>query len=134
LAQSTSSLCFFLALCSNLQAARRRSRASGAGSSSSSGSSSEDEDSDGDETTSSSSSFGASAGASLEKPSAQVLKVAKVLAGHDKKAISSIAAEVAALGFVTHLVGEGGAGYEWPQTDAGFDVAYFFSIAPPPMR
>jgi hypothetical protein len=62
-----------------------------------------------------------------------VLKVAKVLAGLDKKAISQVAAEAQGLGFATHLVGDGGAGYEWPQSDSGFDVSYF-SIAPPPMR
>jgi hypothetical protein len=63
-----------------------------------------------------------------------VLKVAKVLSGTDKKAIAQVAAEAAGLGFATHLVGEGGAGYEWPQqADSGFDVSYF-SIAPPPMR
>jgi hypothetical protein len=62
-----------------------------------------------------------------------VLKVAKVLAGQDKNAISQIAAEVQGLGFATRLVGNGGAGYEWPQSDSGFDVSYF-SIAPPPMR
>lgn len=62
-----------------------------------------------------------------------MLKVAKVLSGHDKKAISQVAAEAQGLGFATGLVGEGGAGYEWPQADTGFDVS-FFSIAPPPMR
>lgn len=62
-----------------------------------------------------------------------MLKVAKVLAGTDKKAIAQVAAEAQGLGFATHLVGEGGAGYEWPQTDSGFDVS-FFSIASPPMR
>jgi hypothetical protein len=70
---------------------------------------------------------------SLEKPPAAVLKVAAVLGGHDKAAISQVAAEAQGLGFATHLVGEVGAGYEWPQTDCGYDVAYF-SIAPPPMR
>jgi hypothetical protein len=116
-----------------LQAARRSSRAEADSDSSSSSSSSSDEDSDADDTSSSSSSFGVTDGASLEKPSAAVLKVAKVLASHDKKAISQIAAEAQGLGFAMQLVGEGGAGYEWPQTDTGFDQA-FFSIAPPPMR
>ena len=117
---------------SHAQAARRSSRAEADSDSSSSSSSSSDEDSEEDDT-SSSSSFGVTDGASLEKPSAAVLKVAKVLASHDKKAISQIAAEAQGLGFATQLVGEGGAGYEWPQTDTGFDQA-FFSIAPPPMR
>jgi len=122
-------------MCCHLQASRSsRSGAAGSASSSSSSSSSDDGSSDDEDATSSSSSFGASgAGSSLEKPSAQVARVAKVLAGHDKNAKTQVAAEVQGLGFATHLVGEGGAGYEWPQGDAGFDPAYF-SIAPPPMR
>lgn len=114
---------------------RQASRSSKAGAASSSGSSSGDSSSDDDDSddTSSIGSFGGSKGSSLEKPSVQVLRVAKVLAGQDAKAKNQIAAEVKGLGFATHLVGEGGAGYEWPQADLGFDVA-FFSVAPPPMR
>lgn len=110
---------------------RRSSRSGPAASSSSSSSSDEDSD---DETSSSSSSFDATGGSSsLEKPSPSVLIVAAVLAGHDKAAISQVAAEIHGLGFATHLVGEGGAGYEWPQAECGYDVSYY-SIAPPPMR
>lgn len=121
-----------VSLCARAQARRSSRPGPDSDSSSSSSSSSSDEDSD-DDASSSSSSFDASGGSSLEKPSAAVLKVAKVLASADKKAISQIAAEAQGLGFATQLVGEGGAGYEWPQTDTGFDPA-FFSIAPPPMR
>jgi hypothetical protein len=120
------------------QAGARRGAAAGSDSSSD----------DGDDSSSSSSSASSSASSSgyseedisecLEKPSERVLRVARVLAGRDKEAAAALAgsrltAELAALGFAVHLVGELGAGYEWPHTDAGFNTAYY-SLAPPPMR
>lgn len=115
-------------VCSALQG--RRSAASDSSddeSSSSSASSSEDESS-----SSSSLDFGDSAGKSMEKPSALALKAAQVLAGNDKDQKAQIAGQVSELGFAVHLVGEGGAGYEWPGTDRFSAVVY--SVAPPPMR
>jgi hypothetical protein len=67
----------------------------------------------------------------MEKPSALAIKAAQVLAGGDKDQKAQIAGQVSELGFAVHLVGEGGAGYEWPLTD-GYS-AELYSIAPPPM-
>jgi hypothetical protein len=66
----------------------------------------------------------------MEKPSALAIKAAQVLAGGDKDQKAQIAGQVSELGFAVHLVGEGGAGYEWV-TD-GYS-AELYSIAPPPM-
>lgn len=109
----------------------RRSKASDSGSeSTSSEARSSESDSEGE---SSSSSFGGNLGAkSMEKPSALAIKAAQVLAAGDKDQKAQIAGEVSELGFAVRLVGEGGAGYEWPSTDGYSKELY--SIAPPPMR
>jgi hypothetical protein len=121
-----------------LQAGRR---AAAAGAASISSSSSDDDgggdDDGGSSSTSSSSGYSEDdSGACLEKPSERVLAIARILAGRDKEGAAALpgprlAAEAAALGFAVHLVGDGGAGYEWPHTDAGFNTL-FYSIAPPP--
>lgn len=67
--------------------------------------------------------FGA-VGRSMEMPSELAMRAAE--------ALSSGKAPADKVFFDTALVGEGGAGYEWPATD-GLDVVRF-SIAPPPMK
>uniref|UniRef100_A0A383VLX2 Translation initiation factor eIF2B subunit epsilon n=1 Tax=Tetradesmus obliquus TaxID=3088 RepID=A0A383VLX2_TETOB len=111
----------------------RQPRRSNAASDSESSSSSSSSDSDSSsEESSSSSTFGDTLGVkSMEKPSALAVKAAQVLAGNDKDQKAQIAGQVSELGFAVHLVGEGGAGYEWPMTD-GYS-AELYSIAPPPM-
>lgn len=71
-------------------------------------------------------------GKSMEKPSDLALKAAQVLAAGDKDQRAQMAGQVSELGFAVHLVGEGGAGYEWSVTDRFSSVVH--SIAPPPMR
>eukprot|EP00775_Hariotina_reticulata_P010863 gene10863-11017_t len=51
--------------------------------------------------------------------------------GHRPGQKAAIASQLPELGFAVHLVGEGGAGYEWPVVDAHNTAIY--SIAPPPM-
>ncbi|KAF8069524.1 translation initiation factor eIF-2B subunit epsilon [Scenedesmus sp. PABB004] len=131
------------------QARRGRQSSSGGGArkgrrpgsdSSSSGSSSGSSSSDSEES-SSSSAFGDLGDApSLEKPSELAVEAARaaqsaVLGTADKAGRGGGAAKGGAtsdIGFATHLVGEGGAGYAWPMAADGYCLAAS-SIAPPPM-
>eukprot|EP00878_Enallax_costatus_P018338 GHUV01019301.1.p1 GENE.GHUV01019301.1~~GHUV01019301.1.p1 ORF type:complete len:732 (+),score=248.43 GHUV01019301.1:153-2348(+) len=111
---------------------RRARRSSAAADSSDNSSSSSSDSSSDDETTTSSLDFADAAGKSMEKPSSLALRAAQVLGGGDKDQRAQIAGQVSELGFAVHLVGEGGAGYEWPVSDQYSPLLY--SIAPPPMR
>lgn len=55
-----------------------------------------------------------------------------MLGGGDKDQRAQLAGQVSELGFAVDLVGEAGAGYEWPGGDQYSSLIY--SIAPPPMR
>lgn len=74
-------------------------------------------------------------GQSPVRPSQLALHAAAVLAGGSKEARAQLsAAQLEELSFATHLVGPGGAGYEWraPEPAAAAAARALHSIAPPP--